>query len=135
LGKNSLAIKPLVHFINRTSEVRQHLQDVNSTVAFEIEGEKTFYFRLMGGKVHFQFGRPTSPDVTLRTDSDTFFQIMIGKISQEEAFDQKLILLEGAVVEAIRFRYITNLALEKNKLLKYLRSLLSAFHTLTQLDV
>lgn len=125
VSKITWILKFFVYFANRTKEVREYVQDLNSKIAFDVKGEKPFYFELAGGKLQLKSGTVENPDVTLKTDSKSFSQVLTGRLSQEEAFDKKLIMPEGAIVEAIRFRYIVNQVLEKNKMLNYLRLLFS----------
>jgi len=126
VGKSLRIIRFLVYFINRTSAARKYIQDLNSIVAFDIEGERPFYFRFVTGRASLHVGRPENPNATLKADDNTFYDVMVGKIPQEEAFDNKLIKVEGEIVEAMRFRYITNLVLRSNKILTFFRSLFSS---------
>lgn len=127
MGRCLRMMRLLPFFINRTRKARDHMKGRNSTISFDIEDETPFYFHFADGKASLHTGRPAEADATLRADNETFYQIMLGKMSQEEAFDQKLILPEGETVEAIRLRYIMNLVLEKNWTLKFFRSILAGF--------
>ncbi len=127
MGKILRVMKPFVYFINRTKEVREYVHDLDSTLAFDINGEKPFHFRIAEGEVSFHEVKAENPDVTLKADGDVFYKVLLGQLSQEEAFDKKLIVPEGAIVEAVRFRYIMNLVLEKNAMVKYLRAFLRLF--------
>ena len=127
MGRILTIIKAFVFFANRTREVRDYIEDLNSIIAFQIKGEKPFYFKLNEGKIALSEGTAENSSVTLKADDKDFYRVLIGEMSQEEAFDKKLIRPEGAIVEAIRFRYISNLVLENNTILKYIRSFLSLF--------
>jgi putative sterol carrier protein len=111
-----------VYFANRTKEVRDYIQDLTSKIAFDIKGEKPFYFEFADGRIRLKNGVLENPDVTLKTDSNSFSKVLTGRMSQEEAFDKRLIVPQGAIVEAIRFRYVVNKVLERNKMLKCLRA-------------
>ena len=122
MSKITWILRCFVYFANRT-RVHECIQDLSTKIAFDIRGETPFYFEFAEGRLKLRKGAVENPDVTLITDRDSFFEVLTGRMLQEEAFDKKLIVPEGAIVEAIRFRYVVNQVLEKNKTLKYLRAL------------
>lgn len=95
----------LVPFMNRTPEVAEFLDGWESVIQFDLEGEEPFALEFKGGKSSLLKGRIRDPDVTIYCDSETFFEIMVGKVSQDDAFATGLVQISGSITDSVRFRH------------------------------
>lgn len=116
-GRCAQAISLLVSYMNRTPEVAQFIGSWESVVQFDLEGEEPFAVVFKQGGAAFERGRSPVPDVTLYADSSSFFGMMIGKTSQDDAFTTGLIEVKGSIMDSVRFRHAAELTQERHKTL------------------
>ena len=117
----------LARFANRNKEVKSYIADLDSIVLMDVRGEEPFGLQFHAGKVRTTKGAPEKSDATMKSDKQTLMAVISGKLTQEEAFNRKLIETTGSLADAMRFRYVINLTLKQSKLLQYSQKLLSAF--------
>ncbi len=117
----------LASFANRNSDVKSYVADLESKVLVEVKEEEPFSLEIGGGKVSVHKGRPEKFDAAMKSDKQTLMAVISGKLSQEEAFNRKLIETSGSLADAMRFRYVINLTLKKSRLLHYSQKLMSIF--------
>ncbi len=120
-------MKIFTFFANRNGEVKSMLQDISSNIYVDVKDGSSFYAKLDGGKISIQNGKPEKSDATIKTSKDTLRKIISGKLSQEEAFNKKIVESSGSIMDAMRFRHILNVATEKSAGVKFLRSTIGRF--------
>lgn len=114
--------------MNRTPEVAQFVGNWESVVQFDLDGEEPFAVVFKGGRAAVERGRSSNPDVTLYSDSDSFYDMMTGKTSQDDAFATGLVEAKGSIIDSVRFRHAAELTQQKHRALF---SALRAFSRLT----
>ena len=127
MDKIIVSMKMFTFFANRNSEVKSMLQDLSSTISVDVRDGSSFYVKLDGGKISILSGKPEKPDATIKTQKDTLKKIISGKLSQEEAFNKKIIETSGSIMDAMRFRHILNVTIEKSFGVRLLRSTIGRF--------
>ncbi len=99
-------------------------EGLDKVVQFDLRGEKPFYLRLQDGRVVFSRGRHEHPGVTLLGSSRSFYEIMVGRLDQEEAYNLKKYQVVGSIRDAIRFKILADSVQESYLLpLSILRSI------------
>jgi putative sterol carrier protein len=121
------AMKIFTFFANRNSEVKSMLEDIQSNIFVEVKDGTSFYARIDGGKISIEDGKPENSDATIKASRESLRKIISGKLSQEDAFNKKIIESSGSIMDAMRFRRVLNLATEKSAGVKFLRSTLGRF--------
>lgn len=91
------------------------LEGWQSIIQFDFVGEDPFYLAISGNAADFHEGRAESPDVVLSGRSDVFFDVMTGKLDPDEAYMMKKYAVKGSVVDAMKFRRISELTEQAHK--------------------
>jgi putative sterol carrier protein len=120
-------MKTLCTFANRNSETRNFLSGLESKVLMEVKGEEPFYLKFSGGKIEVNKGIPSQFDATIKSDKATMDDIIAGKLTQEDAFNRKLIETSGSIQDAMRVRFVINQTLQQSKTLGLFQKLLGGF--------
>ena len=120
-------MKTLCSFANRNPEVRSYITGLESKVSMEIKGDEPFYLEFSNDEVSVHKGVPDRADATIHSEKETMDQIIAGKLSQEDAYNRKLIETSGSIADAMRVRYVINQTLQKSKTLGLMQKLLGAF--------
>jgi len=120
-------MKTFCTFANRSDEVKSFLVGLESKVVMEVKGEEPFYLEFSGGRVSANRGMPPQFDATIKSDKATMHDIIAGKLSQEDAFNRKLIEISGSIQDAMRVRYVINHTLQQSRTLRFFQRLLGAF--------
>ena len=95
------ALKMFVMLANRRKDLNELMPD-NTTIQFEIDDGKEFFLDFNGGKLSVRDGRKESPTATIRSDSESFIQIMKGELKQDEAFFMRKVEVSGPVTYLVR---------------------------------
>jgi putative sterol carrier protein len=95
------ALKMFVMLANRRKDLNELMPD-NTTIQFEIDDGREFFLDFKGGKLSVQNGRKESPTATVRSDSESFIQIMKGELKQDEAFFMRKVEVNGPVTYLVR---------------------------------
>ena len=114
-GKCGRAVQMLSRYIGSTPEVKGMLEGWQSIIQFDFVGEDPFYLTISGNAANFHEGRAESPDVVLSGRSDVFFDVMTGKLDPDEAYMMKKYAVKGSVVDAMKFRRISELTEQAHK--------------------
>lgn len=118
-------MRMFARFSSRDKKALSNLDKDEMKFQFNLKGEKPFYLRANNSKMLFQAGTTSSPDVTFSTDVKTFYKIFSGELSQDEAFVNRKIEVNGSMLASARFRRVANLMLASHKTsLKFLRFLI-----------
>ena len=115
MGKCAFSIKLLTFFANRTKEVKEEIEGTDTSIQFDIEGEKAFNIKIADGKLVMSNGRLTEPSATIKSKAEVFFKVMTQKIDPEEAFTKGKYVIEGSIIDAIRFRRIGDVTMKAHK--------------------
>lgn len=102
-------------FIGSTPETKAMLADWSSVIQFDLVGEDAFYLQISGAAASFHNGKVENADVVLSGRSDAFFDVITGKLDPDEAYVMKKYNVKGSVVDAMKFRRISELTEEKHK--------------------
>jgi putative sterol carrier protein len=117
-GKCARAISLLSDYMNRTAEVKKFISGWESKVLFDLSGEEPFWLDFSkDGKVTFNNGKIFDPDVTFYCNSDLFFEMLTGKIDQDEAFSNGLVEIKGSIFDSVKFRHAAELTQEKHNMI------------------
>lgn len=127
MDKIITAMKVFAFFANRNSEVKRTLEDVSSTIFIDVKQGTSFYVKIDGGKIAVKSGTPQKIDGTIKTQKEALEKIISGKLSQEDAFNKKIVESTGSIRDIMRFRRVLNIALEKSFWVKLMRSTLGRF--------
>jgi hypothetical protein len=127
LDKIITAMKVFTFFANRNSEVKSILEDISSTIFVDVRQGTSFFVRLDGGKVSINEGSPEKFDATIKTQKDALEKIISGKLSQEDAFNKKIVESSGSIRDVMRFRRVLNIAGEKSVWVRFLRGTMGRF--------
>jgi putative sterol carrier protein len=103
--------------MNRTPEVSTFIQGWESKVQFDLDGEEPFAVIFKDGKAAVAKGKVDSPDVTIYCDSKSFFDMMTGKTSQDDAFATGIVDVKGSIIDSVRFRHAAELTQQKHNML------------------
>ncbi len=95
------ALKMFVVLANRRKDLNELMPD-NTTIQFEIDDGREFFLDFNGGKLSVHGGRKESPTATIRSDSESFIQIMKGELKQDEAFFMRKVEVSGPVTYLVR---------------------------------
>lgn len=114
-GKCGRAIQMLAKYIGSTPEVKIMLDGWQSTIQFDLVGEDPFYLAISSSAADFQEGKAANFDVVLSGRSDVFFDVMTGKLDPDEAYMMKKYAVKGSVVDAMKFRRISELTEQAHK--------------------
>jgi len=95
------ALKMFVMLANRRKDLNELMPD-NTTIQFEIDDGREFFLDFKGGKLSVHDGREESPTATIRSDSESFIQIMKGELKQDEAFFMRKVEVTGPVTYLVR---------------------------------
>ena len=114
-GKCGRAIQALSKFIGSTNETKAILEDWSSAIQFDLIGEDPFYLQISNAAASFHNGKVENPDVVLSGRSDAFFDIITGRLDPDEAYVMKKYEVKGSVVDAMKFRRISELTEAKHK--------------------
>ncbi len=113
--------------MNRTPDAKQFISGWESNVLFDLSGEDPFSLLFTEGKVEFKSGKVTDPDVTFFCNSDLFFDILTGKIDQDDAFANGLVEIKGSIFDSVKFRHAAELTQQKHNTIFSLLKTLSRF--------
>lgn len=116
MDKCAFAVKLLTFYANRTKQVKDEIEGIDTSIQFDIEGEKQFNVKIADGKVVAANGKLQQPSATIRSKADIFFKVMTQEIDPEEAFTKGKYVIEGSVIDAIRFRRIGDVTMRAHKL-------------------
>ncbi len=114
-GKCGRAIQALSKFIGPTSQTKAILDDWSSVIQFDLIGEDPFYLQIANAAASFHNGKVENPDVVLSGRSDAFFDVITGKLDPDEAYVMKKYAVKGSVVDAMKFRRISELTEARHK--------------------
>ena len=114
-GKCGRAIQALARFIGSTPETKAILHNWTSVIQFDLIGEGAFYLEISQAAARFHTGKVENPDVVLSGRSDAFFDVITGKLDPDEAYVMKKYNIKGSVVDAMKFRRISELTEAKHK--------------------
>ncbi len=78
-------------------------------------GEDEFYLEISHAAANFHNGKFENPDVVLSGRSDAFFDVITGKLDPDEAYVMKKYTVKGSVVDAMKFRRISELTEARHK--------------------
>lgn len=120
-------MKTLCTFANRSDEVKSFFEGLESRVVMDVKGEEPFYLEFSGGRLSVQKGTPPQFDATIKSEKKTMDDIIAGKLSQEDAFNRRLIETSGSIQDAMRVRYVLNQTLQQSKTLGLFQKVLGAF--------
>src|SRR5262249_14189552 len=104
--KCRLALRVFVYFLNRTPEMKDLLTGWNKTFQFNLEGEPPFYIVLRDGRATLAQGAITDADAVVSAPSALFFQILVKKVSADEAFMNKKYQIHGSPTDVTRLRFL-----------------------------
>jgi putative sterol carrier protein len=127
MDKIVMSMKMFTFFANRNTDVKSMLQDLSSAIYVDVRDGSSFYVKLDGGKISIRSGKPEKSDATIKTQKATLQKIISGKLSQEDAFNKKIIETSGSIMDAMRFRHVLNITLEKSFGVRLLRSTIGRF--------
>lgn len=123
-GKCSRAVSLLADYMNKTNSVKEFTSGWSSKVQFDLSGEEPFALDFSGEKVSFKQGKFAEPDVVFYCNSNLFFDMLTGKIDQDEAFSNGLVELKGSIFDSVKFRHAAELTQgAHNTLFSVLRAL------------
>jgi len=114
-GKCGKAIQTLSRFVGSTRDPTDLLAYWNATIQFNLIGEDPFYLQIADGAATFHDGKFEAPDVVLSGRSQTFFDVITGKLDPDEAYTMKKYNVSGSVVDAMKFRRLSELTEQKHK--------------------
>ena len=115
VGKCARALRLLVDYMNKTPEVREFIEMWESRILFDLRGEEPFGVVFSkDGNVKFEGGRIERPEVVFYSDSNLFFDMMTGKLDQDEAFSNGLIEIKGSIFDSVRFRHAAEITQQKH---------------------
>jgi len=115
LGKCGRAVQLLSRYVGSTPEVKDLVEGWRSVVQFELIGEEPFYINFEDQKTEFHEGRSDNPDVVLSGRSEVFFDVITGKLDPDKAYMMKKYAVKGSVVDAMKFRRISEIVEESHK--------------------
>jgi len=115
LGKCGRAVQLLSRYVGSTPEVKELVEGWHSVVQFDLTGEEPFYIILDEQETEFQEGRFDNPDVVLSGRSEVFFDVITGKLDPDRAYMMKKYAVKGSVVDAMKFRRISEMVEESHK--------------------
>jgi putative sterol carrier protein len=116
-GRCAQAISVLVPYMNRTTEVSEFIEGWDSRLQFDLDGEEPFAVVFKDGKASTVKGRIPDPDVTIYCDSRSFFDMMTGKVSQDDAFTNGLVDVKGSIIDSVKFRHAAEMTQQKHSTL------------------
>ncbi len=90
-----------VMLANRRKDLNELMPD-NTTIQFEIDDGRQFFLDFKGGKLSVHDGAKESPTATIRSDAESFIQIMKGELKQDEAFFMRKVEVTGPVTYLVR---------------------------------
>ena len=97
----SRALKMFVVLANRRKDLKDLMPD-NTTIQFEIDDGRQFFLEFKDGKLSVHDGVKEMPTATIRSDSESFIQIMKGELKQDEAFFMRKVEVTGPVTYLVR---------------------------------
>lgn len=114
-GKCARAVSLLVDYMNRTKEVKEFTRGWDSRILFDLSGENTFgvIFPKEHGGISFTDRKIENPDVVFYSSSETFFEMLTGKIDQDEAFSDGLVEVKGSILDSVKFRHAAEITQQK----------------------
>jgi len=101
--------------VGSTPEVKDLVEGWRSVVQFELIGEEPFYITFEEQEAEFHEGRSDNPDVVLSGRSEVFFDVITGKLDPDKAYMMKKYAVKGSVVDAMKFRRISEIVEESHK--------------------
>ncbi len=127
-GKCARALNLLADYMNKTPEVKDFALGWESRVQFDLLGEEPFAIIFSkDGKGEFENGRIEKPDVIFYCESNLFFDMMTGKVDQDDAFSNGLVEIKGSIFDSVRFRHMAELTQQKHGALFSVLRALSKF--------
>ena len=115
LGKCGRAVQLLSRYVGSTPDVKELVEGWRSVVQFDLIGEEPFYLTLEEQAAEFHEGRSDNPDVVLSGRSEVFFDVITGKLDPDRAYMMKKYAVKGSVVDAMKFRRISEIVEESHK--------------------
>jgi putative sterol carrier protein len=113
-GRCSRAVSLIADYINKTAEAKEFIAGWDSSIQFDLSGEAPFTLLFTNGRAEYRSGKAIDPDVTLYCGSNLFFDIITGKIDQDEAFSNGLVEVKGSILDSVRFRHAAELTQQKH---------------------
>jgi putative sterol carrier protein len=95
------AIRIFAYLANRRKDLAEVMPD-GTSIQFQIDDGKEFYMELAGGRLSIHDGQKESPTVTVKSDRESFLQILKGELKQEEAFFMRKVEVTGPVTYLIK---------------------------------
>jgi len=105
----------LSRYIEPTLQTQDILDGWSSTIQFDLLGEDAFYLTIAANSAKFHEGKAEHPDVVLSGRSDVFFDIITGKLDPDEAYMMKRYVVKGSIVDAMKFRRVSELTEQAHK--------------------
>jgi len=115
LGKCGRAVQLLARYVGSTPGVKELVEDWSAVIQFELLGEEPFYLTLDEQQAGFHEGRCDNADVVLSGRSEIFFDVITGKLDPDRAYIMKKYAVKGSVVDAMKFRRISEIVEESHK--------------------
>ena len=114
MGKCGRSISFVVMYANRTDKVKAMMEGWNRTLQFRLSGEEPFYIKAENQKMKFFKGVSDPSDVVLKGEAAVFFDIIKGKIDQDEAYLTKKYEFEGSIMDGVKFRHLFDLTQQEH---------------------
>ncbi len=115
LGKCGRAIQLMSRYVESTPQIKEIVENWSSIIQFDLIGEEPFYLQLDEASAKFHEGSAENPDVVLSGRSEVFFDVISGKLDPDSAYMMKKYVVKGSVVDAMKFRKISELVEESHK--------------------
>ncbi len=106
MGRCKAAISIVARLANMTKEARRMMEGWNAVIQFELTGESPFYARAEDEEMHVFEGRHDKPDAVIRGKASVFYDVLTGKIDQDEAYMTKRLETVGSMVDVVKFRRV-----------------------------
>lgn len=106
MGKCSKAISLASEYMNSSKGIQESLKEFSCTIQFYLQGEEPFALKLQDGKAKFLKYEIKDADVQIYADSDTFFDIIIGKINPDQAYLYGTVEIKGSIMYAVVLKHV-----------------------------
>ena len=127
MDRITFSMKAFCFFANRNKEVKQMLEGLSSVIFVDVKDGQPFAVNLDGGKISVVSGKPERSDGTVTAPRESLRRIVSGQLSQEDAFNKKMVESSGSIRDVMMFRHVLNLTMEKSFWVKLLRSTAGRF--------
>lgn len=116
-GRCAQAISLLVQYMNKTPEVAEFTAGWESRLQFSLDGEEPFGVVFEAGTVKLEKGKILRADVTFYCESGLFFDLMTGRLSQDDAFSNGLVDVKGSIIDSVKFRHAAEITQARHRAL------------------